>query len=89
MEYRIIFDPTNENCILIKQGDKLITAIATPPCNYGTDIININNEDLHDGYNYKFKGLIVMTDRYKKTLIYDGRIIRTIYRNENRNKKIS
>lgn len=80
MEYRIRFDTTNENCILIEKDGKLINAIATPPCSYGTDIINLHDEKLGNGYNYKFKGLIVITNRYKKTLIHDGAIINTIFR---------
>jgi len=74
MKYEIKFDKNNPNTILIYSNNKIVNMIACPPVEKSCDVIDLNN-NLKNGYNFNFDGLILITTKNNRTLYYNGDII--------------
>jgi len=74
MDYEISFDKNNANCIIIKQGEKIINYIAAPPIESGCDIINFG-QNLNSSYIYDFDGLVIITTKEKRQIYHKGNLI--------------
>jgi hypothetical protein len=74
MKYEIKFDKNNPNTILIYSNNKIVNMIACPPVEKSCDVIDLNN-NLKNGYNFNFDGLILITTKINRTLYYNGDII--------------
>jgi len=79
MEYFIKFDENNHNCIIIFKDNIIWKMIACPPIEKGCDIISFN-DNLSEGYNYNFDGLILITSKKFRKLYYKGDFIAQVER---------
>ena len=74
-DIKIKFDENNNNSLLFYKKEKLIKILAIPPNKNGCDIININGEEINDGYTHNFKGIIILNNGSVRKLYHNGELI--------------
>jgi hypothetical protein len=73
-KFKIMFEKDNANVLRIVDSEtgKIVTMISLPPIDYGTDIINIDHLTTLSGYEFNFKGLVLITNPHERKLFYMG-----------------
>lgn len=66
-DYKIEFSKDNPNVLQFIKDDKVVSIICCPPTLNGCDIIGFG-EEIHSGYQFDFKGLIVVTNSDETTI---------------------
>lgn len=79
MKYEIKFSDKNNNVINIYKDGNLHNLIACPPIEVGCDVIDFDNE-INSGYNFNFKGLVLITTKTTRKIYYKGKLIDKVKR---------
>jgi len=73
-KYKINFKEGRTNIIEFWKDGELINNICCPPAKFSCDIIGFN-EEIHNGYQFAFKGLLMVADGEFRTLYCEGKFI--------------
>lgn len=75
--YDIKFNEENRNVLEFWENNKMIHSVCCPPTEFGCDIIGFG-EEIHTGYQFNFKGLIIVTDDTFRSIFHEGKLLNKI-----------